>query len=80
MPLGSTPREPPINAQGYIGHLIHILEVEWVIADCIMDLIKHFSLFVCGDSVPLVIKCFENVFFQKRIVYSVLRAFIYLYI
>lgn len=31
-----------INAQRYIGHLIHILEVEWVIADCIMDLIKHF--------------------------------------
>lgn len=27
-----------------------------MIADCIMDLIKHFSLFVCSDSVPLVIK------------------------
>ena len=37
-PLG----KPLINAQGYIGQLIHILEVEWVIADCIMDLIKHF--------------------------------------
>ena len=57
--------------------MIHILDVEWVIADCIMDLIKHFSLFVCSDSFPLVMKHFENVFFQKRIVYGILRAFIY---
>lgn len=58
-------------------HLIHILEVEWVIADCIMDLTKHFSLFVCSDCFPLVMKRFENVFFQKRILYSILRALIY---
>ena len=41
-PRGQSLGKPLINAQGYIGQLIHILEVEWVIADCIMDLIKDF--------------------------------------
>ena len=45
-PWGQPLGKPLINAQGYIGQLIHILEVEWVIADCIMDLIKHFY-FIC---------------------------------